>query len=96
MSDAAPSRTPWLRLAVVVGLLTFSGISLATNVIPKRDDLRDTRRMLEEQQRENEASEERIELLQDEADALDGDPWAVRRAIREELNRTDEGEILVR
>jgi cell division protein FtsB len=87
---------PWLRLAVVVGLLTFSTVTLATNVIPKRDDLRDTQRMLDEQQRENEATEERIEELRDDADALLRDPWYLSRVLREELNRTDEGEIRIR
>lgn len=95
MPDPAP-RTPWLRLAVVLGLLTFSGVTLATNVLPTRDGLRATERTLEEQERENERTRQRIEELRDESDALTNDPWDVQRAVREEFRVTDEGEIRVR
>ena len=89
-------RTPWLRLSVVLGLLAFSGVTLATNVVPTRDDLRATRRMLEQQRDENETTRARIAELREDADALRHDPWVVRRVLREELNLTDEGEIRVR
>ena len=71
MSDPAPARIPWLRLAVVLGLLTFSGVTLASNVIPKRDDLRDTRHMLDGQIRDNRVTQERIEELRDEAHGVE-------------------------
>ena len=96
MPDLSSARTPWLRVIVVVGLLTFSGVTLASNVIPTRDGLRDTRQMAEEQEAENERSRERIRELHDEADALHGDRWTINRVLREEFNRTDEGEIRVR
>ena len=92
----SPSSTPWLRFAVVLGLLTFSGITLASNVLPARDDLRSTRDMLDAQERENEETRERIDRLRDDAEALGNDPWVVGRTIREELNRTEPDEIRVR
>ena len=96
MPDAVTTRVPWLRLVVVIGLLTFSGVTLASNVIPARDDVHATRRMLEEQERENEQTRQRIVELREDADALGEDAWVVDRAIRELFHRTDEGEIRVR
>jgi hypothetical protein len=65
-------------------------------VIPARDDLRDTRRMLEQQELENEQTRERILELREDEEALRGDAWVIDRAIREQYNRLDEGEIRVR
>jgi len=93
--DPTP-RTPLLRLAVVLGLLTFSGVTLATNIVPTRDGLRATRRQLEEQERENRLTLERIDVLRDDADALTNDVWDIQRVLREEFRLTDEGEVQVR
>jgi hypothetical protein len=81
---------------LVIGLLLFALVTLATNVIPAREDLRATRTMLEEQLRENDAAARRAREVDAYAEALATDPWAVQRAVREELNRTDEDEVIVR
>lgn len=96
MSEPAPVRTPWLRLVVVLGLLTFSGVTLASNVIPKRDDLRATRRLLQEQRDENEAMRLRTQELREDARSLGENAWTVDRALREDLNRAHPREIIVR
>jgi len=96
MTEPAPVRASWLRLAVVLGLLTFSGVTLASNVIPKRDDLRATRRLLQEQRDENEAMRLRTQELREEEEALTRNAWFVDRALREDLRRAHPREIMVR
>ncbi len=96
MPDPARSQTSWPHVLLVFGLLTFTAVTLASNVIPVRDAVRDTRAMLEQRESDNEAARRRIVELREEERVLREDPWVVRRVLREEFHRLDEGEITVR
>ena len=77
-----------LALIVVAALLSFSGATLAGSMVPARDGLHRTHKMLEQQRDTNEHLTQRLKDLGTEEHVLETDPWVTKRILVE--STTDE------
>jgi type II secretory pathway component PulM len=88
-------RSRWFLEGVAVLLLTFSVVILVTNILPTRRKLA----LMREEQRkllnENHELADSIHRLKAEAEALQNDPAAQQRAIRNSLRYREPGEKVI-
>ena len=78
---------------LTVVLLTFAVAVVLGNYLPTMADAAATHRALGRQEERNALLARRIQALEEEALALDQDPWVNERILRDELKMTRPGEV---
>ena len=88
-------RVPVIRMTIVALLLTLSTATLIGSVVPARDGLHRTQRMLDAKTAENDGLDDRLTEMAVEEDALENDVWLNQRILRSYQMHPAE-EIIVR
>ena len=98
--DGDPSPLSSVLLPRILGvpvltvvLLTFAVAVVLGNYLPTMADAAATHRALDRQEERNALLGRRIQALEEEALALDQDPWVNERILRDELKMTRPGEV---
>ena len=85
-------KAHWLVLAIFLGGLGLSIADRESGLLKRHEK----RQELEISRARIAFLNQRVEILEAEISALEGDPFALERAIREELQLAKPGEIVVR